>query len=179
MISKETKKFIALTLTVLMSITILTSCGGQKSPSSSADPQKTESQVLSKEEYVDKVKSSSNEISEISNKYSADMQSSDTNTAADATTAFVNEIRPIYEELAALNAPEEFSSQQGKIKKGCEASLEILDLSVELIELGRGDIQGKEEEIAEKVTQINSKMSELMDQAQDMTSAINEVVTAA
>ena len=52
---------------------------------------------------------------------------------ADATKKLIGEIKPIYEELGNLNAPEEFASQQEKIKSGCTASVETLDLSLELI----------------------------------------------
>lgn len=178
MISIKAKKITALALTLLMSLTVLTACGDQKTPASSADQQKTESQVLTKDEYVEKVKNLSMEVSEITNKYSADIQSSDVNAAADATSQLIGEIKPIYEEMGALNAPEEFASQQSTIKAGCDASVEILNLSLELIDLGRGKIEGNEEEIANKVTELNSKITDLTSQAQEMTAAITEVITA-
>ena len=101
MISIKAKKITALALTLLMSLTVLTACGDQKTPASSADQQKTESQVLTKDEYVEKVKNLSMEVSEITNKYSADIQSSDVNAAADATSQLISEIKPIYEEMGS------------------------------------------------------------------------------
>ena len=176
MIGMKAKKITALALTLLMSLTVLTACGDQKTPAFSADQQKK--QVLTKDEYVEKVKNLSMEVSEITNKYSADIQSSDVNAAADATSQLIAEIKPIYEEMGALNAPEEFASQQSTIKAGCDASVEILNLSLELIDLGRGKIEGNEEEIANKVTELNSKITDLTSQAQEMTAAITEVITA-
>ena len=139
---KKTKKIIAFMMTALLSVMVLTACSSSDSPKSSADDSNTTaSQALTKDEYVEKVKSLSTEISEVTAKYSTDMQSTDQATMADATKKLIGEIKPIYEELGNLNAPEEFASQQEKIKSGCTASVETLDLSLELIQLGLGETQ--------------------------------------
>ena len=89
------------------------------------------------------------------------MQSTDQATMADATKKLIGEIKPIYEELGNLNAPEEFASQQEKIKSGCTASVETLDLSLELIQLGLGETQASAEDLTAKMTELNSKITEL------------------
>ena len=177
-IGKKTKKVTALVMTALMSVMVLTACAGSDPQKSSADNPNTASQALSKDEYVEKVKSLSMSISEVTEKYSADMQSTDQNTMAEATKKLIGEIKPIYEELGSLNAPSEFSSQQEKIKSGCAASVETLDLSLELIQLGLGETQGSAEDITAKITELNGKIGELSSQAQGLTTALQEVMTA-
>ena len=174
---KKIKKIIAFMMTALLSVMVLTACSSSDSPKSSADDSNTTaSQTLTKDEYVEKVKSLSTEISEVTAKYSTDMQS--TATMADATKKLIGEIKPIYEELGNLNAPEEFASQQEKIKSGCTASVETLDLSLELIQLGLGETQASAEDLTAKMTELNSKITELSSQAQGLTTALQEVMAS-
>ena len=176
---KKTKKIIAFMMTALLSVMVLTACSSSDSPKSSADDSNTTaSQALTKDEYVEKVKSLSTEISEVTAKYSTDMQSTDQATVADATKKLIGEIKPIYEELGNLNAPEEFASQQEKIKSGCTASVETLDLSLELIQLGLGETQASAEDLTAKMTELNSKITELSSQAQGLTTALQEVMAS-
>lgn len=101
---KKIKKIIAFMMTALLSVMVLTACSSSDSPKSSADDSNTTaSQALTKDEYVEKVKSLSTEISEVTAKYSTDMQSTDQATMADATKKLIGEIKPIYEELGNLN----------------------------------------------------------------------------
>ena len=81
-------------------------------------------------------------------------------------------------ELGNLNAPEEFASQQEKIKSGCTASVETLDLSLELIQLGLGETQASAEDLTAKMTELNSKITELSSQAQGLTTALQEVMAS-
>ena len=75
---KKIKKIIAFMMTALLSVMVLTACSSSDSPKSSADDSNTTaSQALTKDEYVEKVKSLSTEISEVTAKYSTDMQSTD------------------------------------------------------------------------------------------------------
>ena len=172
---KKTKKIIAFMMTALLSVMVLTACSSSDSPKSSADDSNTTaSQALTKDEYVEKVKSLSTEISKVTAKYSTDMQSTDQATMADATKKLIGEIKPIYEELGNLNAPEEFASQQEKIKSGCTASVETLDL----IQLGLGETQASAEDLTAKMTELNSKITELSSQAQGLTTALQEVMAS-
>ena len=70
---KKIKKIIAFMMTALLSVMVLTACSSSDSPKSSADDSNTTaSQALTKDEYVEKVKSLSTEISEVTAKYSTD-----------------------------------------------------------------------------------------------------------
>ena len=161
---KKIKKIIAFMMTALLSVMVLTACSSSDSPKSSADDSNTTaSQALTKDEYVEKVKSLSTEISEVTAKYSTDMQSTDQATMADATKKLIGEIKPIYEELGNLNAPEEFASQQEKIKSGCTASVET---------------QASAEDLTAKMTELNSTITELSSQAQGLTTALQEVMAS-
>ena len=89
-------------------------------------------------------------------------------------TETVNQMRPLYEELANLPAPEAFAEAQAKIKEGSEASIEILDLTLEMMELASNP--DTMEEAQEKMTELTEKMNSYSDQASKLTEGLTEVL---
>ena len=167
---------------VLLFLFFMTSCGditGETSSEGEAGGKFTSDQIkiLDRDEYIDRVIYLSDEISEITNRYSVDLDSGDTTVVTEATREMIGEMKPVYVQLGQLMAPEEFSSQQAKIKEGCDASVEALDLSLELLDLGQGHAQGEDnaQRVTEKIKELSTKMIELEDQASGLTTAITEV----
>ncbi len=169
-------------IAVLMFLFFMTSCGniidenssdGEASGKFTADQTK----IMNRDEYIDRVIYLSDEISEITDRYSVDLDSDDTAIVTEATREMIGEMKPVYVQLGQLPAPEEFSSQQERIKEGCDASVEALDLSLELLDLGQGNTQGEDnaQKVTDKIKELSTKMIELEDQASGLTTAITEV----
>lgn len=174
---KNLKKVFACCLVLVMAMAMFTACGEKAGGNggSSEPEKKTE---LSKEDYQAKITDISGQISEITSKYSADMNSGDVAKVAEATKAMIAEMKPLYTELGDLAAPAEFKDQQATIKEGCDASLKTLDLSLELIELSMDADQPDAENITTKMQELTSQMTELQEKAASLTTALQEVLTA-
>lgn len=177
---KNLKKVFACCLVLVMAMAMFTACGdkngGNSGNSGSSEPEKKTE--LTKEEYQAKITDISGQISEITSKYSADMNSGDVTKVAAATKSMIDEMKPLYTELGDLAAPAEFKDQQTTIKEGCDASLETLDLSLELIELSTNADSANTEDITAKMQELTSQMTELQEKATALTTALQEVLTA-
>lgn len=114
---KNFKKMMAIAMTCVIALTGLTACGNKAA------------KQLTKEEYVAEVTRIStavgNKMSEISN--GVDLTTDE--GKAEYAKKMTDEISPLYVELGALAAPDEFKDEQEKIKKGAEATIEMLKLS--------------------------------------------------
>ena len=117
---------------------------------------KSSTKQLSIEDYQDR-------INEISDKIDDAMSDAD-NTTPDGIKKYINIIEPLYEELSNLNAPDEFKDIQEIIKSGCKASLEILDLSRQILE------------DPSKAIELTEKIADLQSQVSDFGSALQEVI---
>ena len=69
---------------------------------------------------------------------------------------------------------EETKGPQAKIKEGSEASIEILDLTLEMMELASNP--DTMEEAQEKMTELTEKMNSYSDQASKLTEGLTEVL---
>ncbi len=148
-------------------VLLMTACGDNTGGNggSSADEPKAQ---LTKEEYLSEVNSKCDEIAELSMQYQADVDMNDLEKALSATKSMVENVKPLYEELGALNAPAEFQDKQKEIKEGCDASAELLELSLQLIEMESAQdvteiqsITDKIQELTPKVTQLNTVLNEV------------------
>ena len=109
----------------------------KKDENGTQDDKQDSGEALSEEDYKAKITEIGNKVTELTN----DVNAAQTKAATDPEGAIndlidvVAEMKPLYQELADLKAPEKFAAAQAKIKSGCEASVEMLDLTVEMMEL--------------------------------------------
>ena len=140
------------------------------------DKQDTDSETLTEEEYKAKITEIGNKVGELTQDVTAaqSQATEDPQGALASLTETVNQMRPLYEELANLPAPEVFAEAQAKIKEGSEASIEILDLTLEMMELASNP--DTMEEAQEKMTELTEKMNSYSDQASKLTEGLTEVL---
>ncbi len=140
------------------------------------DKQDTGSETLTEEEYKAKITEIGNKVGELTQDVTAaqSQATEDPQGALASLTETVNQMRPLYEELANLPAPEAFAEAQAKIKEGSEASIEILDLTLEMMELASDP--DTMEEAQEKMTELTEKMNSYSDQASKLTEGLTEVL---
>ena len=140
------------------------------------DKQDTGSETLTEEEYKAKITEIGNKVSELTQDVTAaqSQATEDPQGALASLTETVNQMRPLYDELANLPAPEKFAEAQAKIKEGSEASIEILDLTLEMMELASNP--DTMEEAQEKMTELTEKMTSYSDQASKLTEGLTEVL---
>ena len=146
----KTKKLVALLMAAAMMLSVAACSndeGGSNSGSNSGSSAGTNdtnqesstgdngsseaSGALSEEEYKAKVQEIGEKITELSSDVTSleSQASTDHQGAIDGLTEIINEMRPLYDELANLKAPEKYADAQAKIKEGSSASVEMLDRS--------------------------------------------------
>lgn len=141
------------------------------------DDKKDESgEALSEEDYKAKITEIGNKVAELTNDVNAAQAKATTDPegAINDLIDIVAEMKPLYQELADLKAPEKFAAAQAKIKSGCEASVEMLDLTVEMMELAVDPEQA--DKAQEKLTELTEKMTEYQADAQTLTEGLTEVM---
>lgn len=133
-------------------------------------------EALSEEDYKAKITEIGNKVAELTNDVNAAQTkaSTDPEGAINDLIDIVAEMKPLYQELADLKAPEKFVEAQKKIKSGCEASVEMLDLTVEMMELAVDPEQA--DKAQEKLTELTEKMTEYQADAQTLTEGLQEVM---
>lgn len=151
------KKISVAAAALILSLSMV-ACGGNK---------------VSADDYKAKVTEIYQTIETESQTYASSLNPNDIEGMVSTTKEFVEKMKPYYEQLAALEAPEEFADEQAKIKAGAEASSEMLDLSVELMELeGDPDAAAKAQD---KLTDLQTKMTNLQQTVGDFQTAITTV----
>lgn len=132
--------------------------------------------TLTEEEYKAKITEIGNKVGELTEDVTAaqSQATEDPQGALTSLTETVNQMRPLYDELANLAAPENFADAQAKIKEGAEASVEILDLTLEMMELASNP--DTIEEAQTKMTELTEKMTSYSDQASKLTEGLTEVL---
>lgn len=114
--------------------------------------------ALSEEDYMAKIKELSEKIATESAPY-ATIDTTDLATAIPQVQEMGNALKPLYEELANLQAPEKYAEAQAKIKSGASASAELLEISLEILENGGDDA---------KVAELQEKYANLQTAANDL-----------
>ena len=160
------KKAFSCMAIILLFVSLLSACGQNNAGGGSSQE---ESSPLSREDYISEVNSICDNIVSVSARYEDDMNSSDVTQVLETTKSMVGEIRPLYVNLGELKAPAEFEEQQKQIKDGCDASVEVLDLSVQLMEMENAD-QNQEE-----VQNISARIAELSPKLSDLNTVLSEV----
>ncbi len=148
----------------------------KKDENGTQDDKQDSGEALSEEDYKAKITEIGNKVTELTN----DVNAAQTKAATDPEGAIndlidvVAEMKPLYQELADLKAPEKFAAAQAKIKSGCEASVEMLDLTVEMMELAVDPEQA--DKAQEKLAELTEKMTEYQSDAQTLTEGLTEVM---
>lgn len=155
------KKISVATVALILSLSMV-ACGGSKTT------------ALSVDDYKAKVTEIYQTIDAESQTYASSMDPNDPEAMISATKDLATKMKPYYEQLAALEAPKEFADEQAKIKAGAEASGELLDLSVEMLEL-QGDPEAATK-AQDKLTELTTKMADLTTKAQDFETALNTIM---
>lgn len=148
----------------------------KKDDKKEADKKDEGGDALSEEDYKAKITEIGNKVAELTNDVNAAQTkaSTDPEGAINDLIDIVAEMKPLYQELADLKAPEKFAEAQKKIKSGCEASVEMLDLTVEMMELAVDPEQA--DKAQEKLTELTEKMTEYQADAQTLTEGLQEVM---
>ncbi len=191
--SKSMKKLMALLMAAAMTLS-LAACSKDEEPkddggstpgvsdndkkdeNGTQDDKQDSGEALSEEDYKAKITEIGNKVTELTN----DVNAAQTKAATDPEGAIndlidvVAEMKPLYQELADLKAPEKFAAAQAKIKSGCEASVEMLDLTVEMMELAVDPEQA--DKAQEKLAELTEKMTEYQSDAQTLTEGLTEVM---
>lgn len=139
----------------------VSSAASEEAPSSSAA--QADAAGLSEEDYKAKVKSLMADIETKSTEAMKDIDLTNVEALVKATSDMIEQVKPMYEELSSLQAPAKYADAQTKIKTGVDASLELLNLSLDMIQNG-GD--------AEKVAELQAKTAELGTIAQDLNAGL-------
>lgn len=173
------KIFAAFCLAAVMA-TALTGCGGGDKPAASgagsAGSSASVTAELSEEEYVTKVKDFYEDVTKISTEAMSGVDATDPKATIDATKGMIEQVTPLYEELGALNAPAAYKDQQAKIKAGCDASVETLQLSMEMLEMSTsGDTSSADAQA--KLTELTEKMQGLTAVLTDFQTALTEITS--
>ena len=191
--SKSMKKLMALLMAAAMMLS-LAACSKDEEPkddggstpgvsdndkkdeNGTQDDKQDSGEALSEEDYKAKITEIGNKVTELTN----DVNAAQTKAATDPEGAIndlidvVAEMKPLYQELADLKAPEKFAAAQAKIKSGCEASVEMLDLTVEMMELAVDPEQA--DKAQEKLAELTEKMTEYQSDAQTLPEGLTEVM---
>lgn len=161
----KSMKWIALIMAVSMMAISLVACGGNTEPDSSvpvsdtSTESKTETTALSEEEYIAKIKEIHEGITKVSTEIMANVDTTDVEALVSATKEMIEAVKPSYVELRDLIAPEKYAEAQAKIKRGCEASLRSLEISLEMFD---------------NMTDAD-KIAELQQEASDLESTVLEL----
>lgn len=152
---KILKKLIILTTAAF----IITGCSQNKTDTTTVAP-------MSLEDYQTAIETNIDEIKTITN-------DSDTSTV-EGISDLISKIEPLYKKMSALNPPESLSEAHDKLKSSCDASIEILTMSKEVLEA----LDNPTATDVQKAEDLNTKISELQGKQQDMQDALNEIFGA-
>ena len=175
------KRVLALFIVSIMAFSIAGCSSGGETTSQTTDTtqETTETTAMTEEEYISKVTEINESIASESLAAMSGVDTSDMNALVDATKKMAEALKPYYEELAGLQAPEKFADAQEKIKVGAEASIEVLNTSIEMFDLVvNGEITDMDEMTA-KTEELEAKLTEFQVKAADLEAGLSEVLEAA
>lgn len=142
---KNLKRIMVLTMVFVIALTGLTACG------------KKNAKQLTKDQYVEAITRIYNEIGTTMNEIYTTTDATTTEGKDEYAKKIKEQIVPLFEEIGALNAPDEFKEDQEKIRKGAEVTIEILAFA------------NDEEKLQEKVMEHQQALS-------DYDSAIGSII---
>lgn len=125
----------------------------------------TSKEAMEKEHYQEQIKIYFEEIVDITDE-------ADTTTAEGIQT-LIDEITPIYNDIGNLTPPSELKEAHNKLKSSCDASIEILTMSEDI--LSSIDTDNPTAEDTKKIEELQEKIDDYDSSQQDMEDAINEI----
>lgn len=162
-IKKNLMKILNVLTFLLLTSMALTGCGNKT--------------TLSEDEYRAEVRRINNEITTISNDYTASLasiDSTDKQASLASTNKYSEELKSLCQEISALQAPEVFEDAQAKIKAGAEAIIEFSDFSMEITKLyDEGNLS--KEEAENKSRELDARLADLTPKITDYYSTIAEI----
>ncbi len=152
-------------------------CGSDKKADAPVQGQE-EKKEMTEEEYKAKVQELYDSIQTESTSAMEGVDQTDMTALVEATKSMVEKVKPFYEELAGLEAPETYAESQAKIKEGADASVEMLSISLELMEMAT-DSSTSDADKQTKAAELQEKATDLATKAQSMADGLAEVIDAA
>lgn len=175
---KNVLKKAAVLVSALFIVAAVPGCSSSGGDAAGASKTNTEAKEMTNEEYVEKVTSTFDKITEASNSALAGVDQNDMQAVLTATKGMIDEVKPLYVEISALKAPADYTELQTKIKDGCDASVEVLELSYEMMEMGANPEGVSDADAQKKLTEMQTKLTEAQPKLTDLQTAINELQTA-
>lgn len=173
------KKLGTLILTMLLALPI--SCYGAELQNPNVSAENTQAEVsvpLSEEEYYKAVKDNCNAIFVLSEEFNQSISTLDLNdldSIVNATKTTVEKTKPYYIALRDLNAPPKYAEAQAKIKSGANASIETLDLSVEMVDVAL-DTSLSSDDITKKIAEFEQRLDEIYPYINDLSEGLFKVL---
>ena len=155
---KNLLKFVTL---MTLAAALLCGCGNKQTETQA--PTETTSAQLSIGEYQETVRDLFARIETAANTNNAESD-------AEIIT-LIDTVKPLYEDILALEAPAELKDADGKLKESCRATIEALDISRQLMEIGDAvtadDLQ--------KVSELQSRIDNMDAMEAQMQEALNSI----
>lgn len=104
----------------------------------------------------------------------ASIDMTDPTAAIAAMKPIIADVTPLYNEMAALVAPESFKDTQATIAEGATASAELLDLSRQMLEVATGETSG---DATKMQADLQTKIAELTPKATAFGEALTSVIS--
>lgn len=140
-------------------------CKGDNSNKQQSDDtsinENEENKRLTPEEYKEKINEIYTSIQTEIESAATNLNSTDLITSNNARKALSEKLKPIYEQLTVLNAPEDYTEAQEKIKVGAETAIEALNLSIQMINLGTEVTTEQQAELTAQMDNLIEKMKVL------------------
>ncbi len=152
--SKGLKRFTAILLAAVTALT-LSACKKDDDPS-----------PYTEKEYLVKAVSLYNEANDM---FNVDISDWEQEEAVAKNREIIENARPLYKELAELQAPRKYAAKQEIIKEGSDATMKMLDIMLEMNEiymdenLPEAEKQKKIEEVTKQSDELVDVMSEFYD----------------
>lgn len=163
------KKASVLVASLVMAVSI-TACGKEPSKGGEGEQTKVEAGAqLTEDEYKEKVQTLYDDIQNTSTEMLANLDQTDPEKSLESMKAMLEAVKPMYEELGALQAPDSFKDAQTKIKNGVDATVEMLDLTLEISASNMAQDDKKLQELQTKIGEVASKVG-------DLQTGIDEVI---
>ena len=179
---KHLMKTFALAAALVLSLS-LTACSPKEEASTGDDTTNTEQSAepeasadLSDEDYVAKVTELYTAIQTDSLAAMEGVDQTDMTQMVDATKKMVENVKPYYDELATLKTSGQYKEAQEQITTGAVASSKMLDISLELMEMGTNPGSASEEELQKKAEELQAQVATFSTDAQMLATGISTVM---
>ncbi len=175
--NKNLKRLSSLAIAFLLTLS-MSACKNDSKETSQTTTTTTQSTteattVSDVESYKKTVEDLSTEIENTSLSIMQGLDPNDYELVIKTTKDLITTISPLYEELGNLKAPTEYAEAQEKVKNGVTASLKLLELSNDMMELALNE----SEESQAKAEELMAGVLELQIQSLDLTEGLKLILS--